>query len=93
MNKRKTIVPNNLTEYRLKSGLRQKDVANILGFSSEERICHWEQGKNVPSLINFLKLCSIYQASPDQLYNQIALQINKKVKERIQDSLMKSTHT
>ena len=35
MNKRKDIVPNNLKEYRVKSGLTQKQVSEKLGFTNE----------------------------------------------------------
>ena len=71
MNKRKDIVPNNLREYRLKAGLTQKQVANMLGFASEERISHWENGNNVPSLINLFKLSNIYRATPFHLYEEV----------------------
>jgi len=71
MNKRKENVPNNLKEYRLKAGLTQQQVAKLLGVNSEERICHWEKGRNVPSLINLLKLCTIYRATPLQLYKEL----------------------
>lgn len=68
MNKRKIIVPNNLKEYRLKAGLTQKQVAKLLGVNSEERICHWENGRNVPNMMNLIKLCKIYKVAPGELY-------------------------
>lgn len=70
MNKRKEIVLNNLKEYRLKAGLTQKEVATMLGFATEERICHWEKGNNVPNLINLFKLSHIYRTTPFHLYEE-----------------------
>lgn len=71
MNKRKDIVPNNLKEFRLKAGLTQKEVCQKLGFTNEVALCHWEQGKNIPNLINLFKLSAIYKVSPNKLYGQL----------------------
>lgn len=68
MNKRKTIIPNNLKEYRLKVNLTQKQVAKLIGVNSEERVCHWEKGNNVPSALNLVKLCTLYKTEPKNLY-------------------------
>jgi transcriptional regulator with XRE-family HTH domain len=68
MNKRKEIIPNNLKEYRLKAGLTQKQVAELVGVNNQERICHWEAGRNVPSALNLMKLCDIYKTNPSKLY-------------------------
>jgi len=66
MNKRKDIVPNNLKEYRLKAGLTQKQVAEMLGMQCEDRLSHWERGNAMPSLTNLLKLCQVYKISISQ---------------------------
>lgn len=71
MNKRKDIVPNSLKEYRLKIGLTQKEVSTILGFTNEVSLCHWEQGKNIPNIINLFRLGVIYNATPHELYKTI----------------------
>jgi transcriptional regulator with XRE-family HTH domain len=71
MNKRKDIVPNNLKEYRLKIGLTQKQVSQRLGFTNEVALCHWEQGKNIPNLINLSRLCALYQATPMELFQEL----------------------
>ena len=71
MNKRRDIVPNNLKEYRLKVGLTQKQVATKLGFSNEVAICHWEQGKNIPNLINLSRLCALYEVTPMELFREL----------------------
>lgn len=64
----KAPIKNNLKEYRLKSGLLQKDVAKRLGFKSWDRICRWEQGKKYPHALNLLQLAKLYNAKPEELY-------------------------
>jgi len=68
MNKRKTIVPNNLKLYRLKSGLTQRQVAELIGVNNEERVCHWEKGRNVPNALNLIRLTKIFKTKSDDLY-------------------------
>jgi len=68
MNKRKEPIKNNLKEYRLKAGLTQKEVAKLIGVNSEERVCHWEQGRNVPGALNLIKICKLYNISQNQIY-------------------------
>ena len=75
MHKRKEIVPNNLKEYRIKIGLTQKQVAKLLGFTNEVSLCHWEQGKNIPNLINLFKLSKIYNATVNELYSKVILKL------------------
>lgn len=72
MHTRKDIIPNNLKEYRIKAGLSQRQVAIALGFTNEVSICHWEQGKNIPNLINLFKLCSIYNTTTHDLYIELS---------------------
>ena len=72
MHTRKEIVPNNLREYRQKAGLTQKQVSELLGFTNEVSLCHWEKGKNIPNLINLFKLCNLYETSPLALYKELS---------------------
>ena len=82
MNKRKDIVPNNLKENRIRCGYTQKEVATMLGFATEDRICLWEKGKNIPNLINLLKLSSLYRATPMQLYAELMMQVDDEIEDR-----------
>lgn len=68
MNKRKDIVPNNLKEYRLKAGLTQKQVAQLIGVNNEERVCHWECGRNIPTALNLIKLAKLYKVDLSKIY-------------------------
>jgi transcriptional regulator with XRE-family HTH domain len=71
MNKRKEPIKNNLKEYRIKAGLTQRQVAQLIGVNNEERVCHWESGRNVPNVFNLMKLCEIYKTTPLELFSEI----------------------
>lgn len=64
-------LPNSLREYRTNLGLRQIDVARKLGFTSADRISHWENGVAYPSVENLAKLCLIYNTCFHQLYGKL----------------------
>jgi transcriptional regulator with XRE-family HTH domain len=76
MNKRKDVIPNNLKEYRLKAGLTQKQVAEKLGFTNEVSLCHWEQGKNIPNLMNLIKLSILYKTQISNLYIELSKRLS-----------------
>lgn len=71
MHKRKDIIHNNLKEYRIKAGLTQKEVCTKLGFTNAVALCHWEQGKNIPNLINLAKLCRLYNTGANNLFTEL----------------------
>jgi transcriptional regulator with XRE-family HTH domain len=74
-----TPIPNKLKECRKQAGLRQMDVANILGFHGIDRICKWEKGKTYPHLRNLFKLCKLYGVKPEHVYGELLqnIQINE----------------
>ncbi|MBS1511084.1 MAG: helix-turn-helix transcriptional regulator [Bacteroidetes bacterium] len=59
---------NNLKILRTKHGLLQKEVAQLLGFRTEDRICRWERGQSIPSLPNLLKLTKLFSVDTKDLY-------------------------
>jgi transcriptional regulator with XRE-family HTH domain len=59
---------NNLRDIRVSLGLRQTDVAGMLGHASPDRISHWEKGVAFPGVVNLFKLSLIYRIPPEQLY-------------------------
>lgn len=65
MNKK---IPNNLKKYRLKAGLKQTDVAQVLGLSSTDRISRWENGLKYPHVTNLFKLGKLYNINVQELY-------------------------
>lgn len=60
--------PNKLKELRIKRNLKQKEVAALLGFKSDDRICRWEKGQALPSLYNIIKLSQLFNVKVEELY-------------------------
>lgn len=63
-------VPNSLRFYRKQAGLRQVDVAAKLGFTSYDRISHWEKGSAFPSVTNLFRLSALYKVPAQELYGE-----------------------
>jgi transcriptional regulator with XRE-family HTH domain len=59
---------NNLRDIRVSLGLKQIDVAGMLGHASSDRISHWEKGVAFPGMVNLFKLSLIYRVPPEQFY-------------------------
>lgn len=59
---------NCLRKYRKARGLKQKDVAEILGLSSTSMISRWEKGSCIPDSMNVLKLSLLYRTMIDALF-------------------------
>jgi transcriptional regulator with XRE-family HTH domain len=57
-----------LRKYRKTRGLRQCDVAEILGLKSTGMISRWEKGTCLPDSMNMLKLSIIYRTMVDALF-------------------------
>lgn len=51
---------NRLKEARVNKGLKQHDVAEILGIKPNT-ISNWEKGRTEPDIDTFVKLCNIYE--------------------------------
>jgi transcriptional regulator with XRE-family HTH domain len=75
-------IPNNLRRYRKAVGLKQKDVAKILNLRSAGMISRWEKGVCLPSLMNVIKLSSIYCVLVDALFFPLVRLIKRKIIER-----------
>jgi transcriptional regulator with XRE-family HTH domain len=70
-------IPNSLRSYRKQAGLRQVDVAARLGFTSYERISHWENGLAFPSVTNLFRIAALYHVLPHELYAEIWKEIQQ----------------
>ncbi len=62
---------NNLRDIRVNLGLKQTDVAQMLGHASPDRISHWEKGVAFPGVLNLFKLSLIYRVPPERLYEDL----------------------
>ena len=75
-----TKTTNNLRLYRLKAGLRQIDVARILGKDFTDRLSRWENGLAMPNITNLFRLAEIYKVPPEQLYLDLRQSVEKEIK-------------
>ena len=75
-------VPNNLRKYRKAVGLKQKDVAKILGLKNSGMISRWERGACLPSLVNVFKLAGLYCVLVDALFFPLIRLIKRKIMEK-----------
>jgi len=57
---------NRLKEFRLASGLSQKELGNLIG-STYSAICYWENGINEPKISYLIALCKVFNVSADYL--------------------------
>ncbi len=61
-------IPNCLRRYRRARGLKQSDVAKILGLKSTSMVSRWEKGACLPSTINLFRLAALYRTMTDALF-------------------------
>jgi len=61
-------MPNCLRRYRKARGLKQKEVAKIMGLGSSSIISRWEKGICLPNSLNIFKLALIYRIMIDALF-------------------------
>ena len=62
---------NRLKELRIKKGITQVQLANIL-FVRQSSISAWEQGKSNPDFENQRKLAELYGVSIDELFGRVS---------------------
>jgi transcriptional regulator with XRE-family HTH domain len=72
-------IPNSLRKYRKASGLRQKDVARLLGLKSPSLISRWEKGVSLPKLSNLFKLALIYGTMVDALFMDLRASLREEI--------------
>ena len=75
-------IPNLLRKYRKIKGLKQKEVANILGFKSASRISQWEKGMSIPNFVTVLKLSILYHTMVDSLFIDHLHVLRKEIREK-----------
>lgn len=63
-------IKNKLKEYRIKAGLKQKDVAKAMGLKHTTKISKWERGKLYPHPMNLFKLARFYNVNVEELFQE-----------------------
>ncbi|MBD5546496.1 MAG: helix-turn-helix transcriptional regulator [Lachnospiraceae bacterium] len=61
---------NKLKEARVNKGLKQHDVAEVLGIKPNT-ISNWEKGRTEPDIDTFVKLCNIYEIDCARLLSSV----------------------
>jgi transcriptional regulator with XRE-family HTH domain len=59
---------NRLKVIRQNAGYSQRQVAKFLGLKTYSSLCDWENEKTMPNATNLIKLCKLYNKSPNDLY-------------------------
>ena len=65
------MTPNNIRHYRYRKMLKQSELAEKMGFKSNERISQWESGKTMPSVENLFRLAGILGVLPHEVYPEM----------------------
>lgn len=73
------IIPNCLRKYRKCRGLKQAEVARILGLKTTDLISRWEHGYCLPEVGNVLKLAVLYRTFVDGLYIDLIHLLRKEI--------------
>ncbi len=84
---------NNLRKYRRSRGLRQSDVADILGIKSTGMISRWEKGTCLPDSLNMLKMSIIYRTMVDALFIDLVIALREKLLSKEEEVLKKREMT
>lgn len=64
-----SIFGDNIKRLRKNKGLKQQELAEILGIS-QKSYSHWENGKTEPSFDNLFKLADFFDISLDWLFGR-----------------------
>lgn len=64
-----SIFGDNIKRLRKNKGLKQQELAEILGIS-QKSYSHWENGKTEPSFENLVKLADLLEVSLDWLFGR-----------------------
>ncbi len=87
-------LPNRLKKYRRVRGLKQKEVAKILGLKSASMLSRWEKGICLPRPLNMFKMAILYRTMVDAVFvdlrrallGEIRKQEEKVLRGRVKDN-------
>ena len=75
-------IPNSLRKFRRARGLKQKEVAEILGLKSTSQISRWEKGVFLPKPLNIFKLAALYRTMADALFIDLIRSVKNDIHKR-----------
>ena len=76
--------PNRLRVIRQNTGYQQQQVAKLLGLRDAVSLCQWENENTMPSGTNLMKLCILYNKTPQELYPEYHDRIRRSLFSRFQ---------
>ncbi len=79
-----------LKEVRIKAGLSQRDVADILGYSTPQFISNWERGLSHPPINSLKKIALALNCSSDVLFEMILQETIESIKENFRQQFINS---
>lgn len=91
MKKTKSKIPNCLKKYRRIRGLKQKEVAKILGIKSASIISRWEKGVCLPNTLNLFRLSVLYRTMSDALFIDLTRDLRDDLRKREEKILKQKT--
>jgi transcriptional regulator with XRE-family HTH domain len=78
-NKNRKPIVNSLRRYRKARGLKQKEVAAVLGLKTASTISRWENGLCLPKLHSLFKLAILYRTMVDALFIDLRMLLKEEV--------------
>jgi DNA-binding XRE family transcriptional regulator len=83
---------NRLWQYRHICHMSQKTLGSLLSYKTSSIISRWEQGKEIPSLVNALRLAQILHSSVESLFPGLTRYLQNEIKRREKRLAVKSAH-
>jgi len=75
-------IPNSLRKYRKAAGLKQKEVAKLLGLKNTSMLSRWERGVCLPKLPNIFKLALLYRTMVDALFMELRTSLKEEIRKK-----------
>jgi transcriptional regulator with XRE-family HTH domain len=75
-------IPNCLRRCRRARGLKQKEVAKILGLKSTSMISRWEKGVCLPRPLTMFRLAILYRTMVDALFYDLRRALINELRKR-----------
>lgn len=79
------VFPQRLKELRLKKGLTQKDIADLVHVN-RVTYTNWEKGNREPSFENLVKLADLLEVSLDWLFGREQMKVKKRSPAQLLDN-------
>ncbi|HEY3489577.1 MAG TPA: helix-turn-helix transcriptional regulator [Candidatus Deferrimicrobiaceae bacterium] len=74
-----TLENNLLRKHRKARGLKQKEVARLLGIKNTSLISRWENGERFPRPIKLFQLAIVYRTITEALYLDTVRQLREEI--------------